>query len=159
MTRADNDMKAALSRLDEAVKHRAEAASDERRLLAEVDRIDAAYRLVATDIIAKALAGEREAAVQKMNVECRPLLAQLLAAVAGFIGNEQGQAAEQVAQAQARISDLTSRIESARTTMAQGTEVSLDIENATQAALCDTDDYREGFAAFQQKRPPQFTGR
>jgi len=36
---------------------------------------------------------------------------------------------------------------------------SVTIENAAQAALCDTDDYREGFAAFQQKRPPIFTGR
>ncbi|GAA1134595.1 enoyl-CoA hydratase-related protein [Microbacterium natoriense] len=33
------------------------------------------------------------------------------------------------------------------------------IENATQAALCDTDDYREGFAAFQEKRKPEFRGR
>ena len=32
-------------------------------------------------------------------------------------------------------------------------------ENAAQAALCDTDDYREGFAAFQEKRPPRFQGR
>lgn len=32
------------------------------------------------------------------------------------------------------------------------------IENANQAALRDTDDYREGFAAFQQKRRPDFTG-
>lgn len=32
-------------------------------------------------------------------------------------------------------------------------------ENRAQAALCDTDDYREGFAAFQQKRQPAFTGR
>ncbi|HWI31021.1 MAG TPA: enoyl-CoA hydratase-related protein [Microbacterium sp.] len=36
---------------------------------------------------------------------------------------------------------------------------SLDSENRAQAALCDTDDYREGFAAFQQKRRPAFTGR
>jgi enoyl-CoA hydratase/carnithine racemase len=32
-------------------------------------------------------------------------------------------------------------------------------ENRAQAALCDTDDYREGFAAFQEKRRPVFTGR
>ena len=36
---------------------------------------------------------------------------------------------------------------------------SIDDENRAQAALCDTDDYREGFAAFQQKRRPEFTGR
>ena len=34
---------------------------------------------------------------------------------------------------------------------------SLDVENRAQAALCDTDDYREGFAAFQEKREPTFT--
>ncbi|WP_314147791.1 enoyl-CoA hydratase-related protein [uncultured Leifsonia sp.] len=36
---------------------------------------------------------------------------------------------------------------------------SVDAENAAQAALRDTADYREGFAAFQQKRPPHFLGR
>ncbi len=35
---------------------------------------------------------------------------------------------------------------------------SLAVENRAQAALCDTDDYREGFAAFQEKRTPKFTG-
>ena len=35
---------------------------------------------------------------------------------------------------------------------------SVDAENAAQAALRDTADYREGFAAFQQKRPPHFLG-
>lgn len=34
----------------------------------------------------------------------------------------------------------------------------LELENRAQADLCDTDDYREGFAAFQQKRQPRFTG-
>lgn len=36
---------------------------------------------------------------------------------------------------------------------------SVDVENAAQAALCDTDDYREGFSAFQEKRTPTFIGR
>jgi enoyl-CoA hydratase/carnithine racemase len=36
---------------------------------------------------------------------------------------------------------------------------SLDAENRAQAALCDTDDYREGFAAFQEKREPRFGGK
>lgn len=36
---------------------------------------------------------------------------------------------------------------------------SMSEENRAQAALCDTADYREGFAAFQEKRRPTFTGR
>ena len=32
-------------------------------------------------------------------------------------------------------------------------------ENRAQAALCDTEDYREGFAAFQEEAHPHFTGR
>ncbi|WP_350348798.1 enoyl-CoA hydratase/isomerase family protein [Agromyces sp. G08B096] len=40
-----------------------------------------------------------------------------------------------------------------------GLWASMAEENRAQAALCDTDDYREGFAAFQEKRKPAFTGR
>ncbi|NDK32075.1 enoyl-CoA hydratase/isomerase family protein [Nesterenkonia haasae] len=36
---------------------------------------------------------------------------------------------------------------------------SLDNENRAQAALCDSEDYIEGFAAFQQKRTPTFQGK
>ena len=36
---------------------------------------------------------------------------------------------------------------------------SVAAENAAQAQLRDTEDYREGFAAFQEKRKPRFTGR
>lgn len=36
---------------------------------------------------------------------------------------------------------------------------SMAAENKAQAALCATDDYKEGFTAFQQKRKPEFTGR
>lgn len=35
---------------------------------------------------------------------------------------------------------------------------SMSAENRAQAALCETSDYREGFAAFQAKRAPVFTG-
>lgn len=40
-----------------------------------------------------------------------------------------------------------------------GLWASMAQENRAQAELCDTDDYREGFAAFQEKRAPAFTGR
>ena len=39
-----------------------------------------------------------------------------------------------------------------------GLWASMAEENRAQAALCDTDDYREGFAAFQEKRKPVFGG-
>lgn len=39
-----------------------------------------------------------------------------------------------------------------------GLWASMSDENKAQAALCDTADYREGFAAFQEKRSPKFTG-
>lgn len=36
---------------------------------------------------------------------------------------------------------------------------SVDAENIAQGKLCDTEDYYEGFAAFNEKRPPVFHGR
>ncbi len=39
-----------------------------------------------------------------------------------------------------------------------GLWTSMSVENKAQSDLCNTSDYREGFAAFQQKRPPVFTG-
>ncbi|WP_312396304.1 enoyl-CoA hydratase/isomerase family protein [Kocuria sp.] len=36
---------------------------------------------------------------------------------------------------------------------------SMAAENKAQAALCSTEDYAEGFAAFQEKRKPEFTGK
>ena len=38
---------------------------------------------------------------------------------------------QQVAAAQGKISELTSKIEAARVKMAQGTDIAVDIENAT----------------------------
>ena len=35
----------------------------------------------------------------------------------------------------------------------------MDAENRAQAELCASDDYAEGFKAFQEKRRPVFAGR
>lgn len=51
--------------------------------------------------------------------------------------------------------ELVARIRDERLTLWE----SIGLENTAQAALCDTDDYREGFAAFQEKRRPSFRGR
>ncbi|SJN28327.1 Enoyl-CoA hydratase [Microbacterium esteraromaticum] len=80
-----------------------------------------------------------------------------------FPDDEVAQAAEDAARTAARgatqaflaSKSLVARIRDERLALWE----SVDIENAAQAALCDTDDYREGFAAFQQKRTPDFTGR
>lgn len=50
--------------------------------------------------------------------------------------------------------DLVARIRDERLSLWDA----VGIENAAQAALGDTDDYREGFAAFQEKRNPEFRG-
>ncbi|MEJ1090880.1 enoyl-CoA hydratase/isomerase family protein [Microbacterium istanbulense] len=79
-----------------------------------------------------------------------------------FAADELAQATEDAAAAAARgatqaflaSKQLVARIRDERLTLWE----SVDVENAAQAALCDTDDYREGFAAFQQKRTPTFTG-
>jgi 2-(1,2-epoxy-1,2-dihydrophenyl)acetyl-CoA isomerase len=39
-----------------------------------------------------------------------------------------------------------------------GLWASMAAENIVQGELCSSPDYREGFAAFQEKRPPVFTG-
>ncbi|MFD5215527.1 enoyl-CoA hydratase/isomerase family protein [Microbacterium sp. NPDC058345] len=80
-----------------------------------------------------------------------------------FPDDEVVQATEDAAKAAARgatraflaSKELVRRIRDERLTLWE----SVDVENAAQAALCDTDDYREGFAAFQEKRTPEFRGR
>jgi methyl-accepting chemotaxis protein len=47
------------------------------RLIAEMDRIEKAYAPIALDIVDKALAKQRDEAIEKMNQECRPWLASL----------------------------------------------------------------------------------
>jgi len=66
-----------------------------------------------------------------------------------------GKAAHGATAAFRASKELVARIRDERLTLWE----SIDVENAAQAALCDTEDYREGFAAFQEKRKPEFRGR
>src|SRR5450830_1817406 len=67
-----------LAQLKELVKA-ADVPAQPRQLVADIEQIEQAYGPVALAIIDLALKGQHEAAVAKMNTECRPLLARLLA--------------------------------------------------------------------------------
>ncbi|MDO9004785.1 MAG: methyl-accepting chemotaxis protein [Aquabacterium sp.] len=60
--------------------------SDEgRRLIEEMDRTEKAYAPIALDIVDKALTNRRDEAIEKMNKECRPLLASLDNAAQAYV--------------------------------------------------------------------------
>ena len=83
--KAHEDVQARLARLKQMIM--ADGVTETaRNLVAEVDRVEARYGPVATAIVALALDGRRDAAIEKMNNECRPLLAELIKATNTYIG-------------------------------------------------------------------------
>ena len=71
-----------LAQLQQAVAAAPDA--DARAMVARIADIEQRYGLVALAIVDKAQRGERDAAIEQMNVECRPLLAALLQALHTF---------------------------------------------------------------------------
>lgn len=55
-----------------------------RQMIAEIAKIEKAYAPVALNIVELALSGQRDLAIQKMNDECRPLLASLIKATDAY---------------------------------------------------------------------------
>ena len=94
------DVGAALDKLKAAVAQAGDVTERDRALLAEIGRIEALYGPVALDIVGKALGGQKDAAIGKMNAECRPLLAALLKATNDYIDFEQDVAAQRVKAAE-----------------------------------------------------------
>ena len=76
---AHADVKARLDQL-KALVAAPGVGEDARALVARIDQVEQRYGPVAMDIVSLALRQEKEAAIAKMNSECRPLLAQLIAA-------------------------------------------------------------------------------
>ncbi|MFL9869841.1 methyl-accepting chemotaxis protein [Paraburkholderia fungorum] len=84
VTAAHEDVETRLRSLNEMVANASDADDTERSLVAELDRVEAAYGPVALDIFNLALTGKREDAITKMNDQCRPLLAALINATTKF---------------------------------------------------------------------------
>jgi methyl-accepting chemotaxis protein len=72
-----------------------------RKLVAEIDRVEAAYRPVALAIVDLALKGQHEQAIARMNSDCRPLLAELVKAANDYAQFTAGRTRELEAEAAA----------------------------------------------------------
>ena len=72
-----------------------------RALVTEIDRVESAYAPVALAIVDLALKGQKEAAITRMNQDCRPLLARLIKATDGLTALVAERAAATVQEAEA----------------------------------------------------------
>ncbi len=83
--KADEDVQKNLSELKKAIEQDRSAPASTRQLLGGLEQIESVYGPVARDIVKMAVAGQRDAAVTKINNECRPLLAQLTGKTGDFV--------------------------------------------------------------------------
>ena len=82
-----------------------EASDETRKLLDQISVIENAYAPVATGIVELALKGQHELAIQKMNDECRPLLAQLIKATDAYMQLTSQRAAHEISVAKEHYAD------------------------------------------------------
>ena len=98
--KAHDEVRVALDKLKVAVAHASDVSERDHALVDEIVRVEALYGPVATDIVGKALSGNKDAAIAKMNAECRPLLAALLKATNDYIAYDQDLARQRVSAAE-----------------------------------------------------------
>jgi methyl-accepting chemotaxis protein len=95
-TRAHADLQVSLAALKESVGNASNASERDRALVAAIDKVESAYAPVALAIVQLVSTDKRDEAVEKMNVECRPLLAALLGAAKDYIDFNKEQARHDV---------------------------------------------------------------
>ncbi len=78
--KSHQDVQASLKKLNTMIASATDSTPKARALIAEIDRVERAYGPVALDIVDLALKGQHNEAIAKMNEQCRPLLAALVAA-------------------------------------------------------------------------------
>jgi methyl-accepting chemotaxis protein-1 (serine sensor receptor) len=82
--RAHEDVQANLKKLNEMMATATDTSDKARSLVAEINRVEAAYGPVATGIVNLALNNKRDDAIVKMDEQCRPLLAALVRATDAY---------------------------------------------------------------------------
>jgi methyl-accepting chemotaxis protein len=80
VTQAHADVKERLARLDKMITTATDTTDKARSLVREIDRVESLYGPVALGIVDLALKKDKDAAIAKMNDECRPLLEALVVA-------------------------------------------------------------------------------
>jgi len=102
--RADADVADALDKLRSAVAAASDVTERDQALFAEIVRIEGLYGPVARDIFAKALSGQKDAAIVRIDADCRPLLAALMKATGDYVAYDHELAAQRVKTAEASFS-------------------------------------------------------
>jgi methyl-accepting chemotaxis protein-1 (serine sensor receptor) len=95
--KANEDLQVSLKALKDSLAGAADATERDRALVAAIDKVESQYRPVAVAIVELAASGKIDEAVEKMNIECRPLLASLIDATKGYMTYSQEQAKLNVA--------------------------------------------------------------
>ena len=100
VAKAHADATQSLARLNQLAQAPSVPA-EVRNMVAEIDRIEKAYAPVALNIVALAASGHHDTAVEKMNNDCRPLLAALIKATDNYADFTESRASAQIQAAQA----------------------------------------------------------
>ncbi len=94
--KAHGEVKATLEQLKKIVAASSDSTDRDRDLVDKIANVEAQYGPVAEAILGLAMDGKRDEAVAKMNKECRPLLAALLAATHDYIEYDKQMATQRV---------------------------------------------------------------
>lgn len=84
VTRAHEDVQSDLKKLNDMIASATDTSEKARSLVAEINRVEAAYGPVALNIVNLALTNKRDEAIVEMDEHCRPLLASLIRATNAY---------------------------------------------------------------------------
>jgi methyl-accepting chemotaxis protein len=90
-----------LKALNEAVESSSDTTERDRAMIAAINKVESKYGPIALSIVELAAAGQHDEAIDKMNNDCRPLLAALLAAASEYVDLSKEEARAHVANSAA----------------------------------------------------------